>query len=100
MPEYRIFAGLAGGFGGAHYQFTEEFANETDASDAAYECAVGEYESYGGMHGLFNEVDALEENPDLTEEELSEMAQEDLENWIEYWTVLVGSEEDTEDYED
>jgi len=48
------------------------------------------------MHGLFNEEEALEENPDLTEDELADMAQEDMENWIEYWAkeYVEGDEDD------
>jgi hypothetical protein len=31
--------------------------------------------------------DELEENPDLDEEELAMMEQEDRDAWIEYWVV-------------
>lgn len=93
MPQYKIFAGLGGGFGGAFEVVIEEHNNLTNAIYSAYEYACNEYDSYGGMHGLFNEEDALAENPDLTEEELEEMRQEDLEAWVEYWAEEISEEE-------
>jgi len=96
MTKYRIFAGLGGGFGGAHEVAIEEHENLDDAEDSAYEHACNEYESYGGMHGLFTEEEALDENPELTENELADMALEDMENWIEYWAkeCVEGDEDD------
>jgi len=92
---YRIFAGLSGGFGGATEYGIEEFTTDQDAMDYAYEVACNEYESYGGLHGLFNEEDALDENPDLSQEELDAMYEEDREYWIDYWVAEV--DDDIED---
>lgn len=89
MPKYKIFTGLGGGFGGATEHIIEEFENLEDAEEYAWEEACEEYESYGGMHGLFNREEALEEYSDLTEEDLDAMYDEDRENWIEYWAELV-----------
>ena|ERR1035437_9945458 len=83
---WRIYAGLGGGFGGAKYvetKFTTEKHALVDAEVEAYDI----YNSYEGMHGLFSLEDELEENPDLDEEELAMMEQEDRDAWIEYWVV-------------
>lgn len=97
MAKYRIFAGLGGGFGGVQDQGIEDYDNLADAEEDAYEVACEIYESYEGMHGLFNREKALEEDPDLTDEELEDMYNEDRENWIEYLAELV-SEEDYNNY--
>lgn len=38
--KYKIYAGLGGSFGGATYQYTDEFRTEEDALDTAYLLAV------------------------------------------------------------
>jgi hypothetical protein len=110
MPKYRIYAGLGGGFGGANYQYTEEFVDKAEANDAAYQCAIEEYESYGGMHGLMSWEEAREEaeqsfstgdeDDDDYNNEIESVAEEiyneSMEGWLDYQAVLVGSEEDTE----
>ena len=53
MPKFKIYAGLSGGFGGAHYHCTDEFIDHADAERYARELAMEEYESYGGYHGLY-----------------------------------------------
>lgn len=50
--KYKIYAGLGGSFGGATYQYIDDFSTEEDALDTAYLLAVQEYESYEGLHGL------------------------------------------------
>ena len=52
MPKFKLYAGLGGGFGGAHYHGTYEFETQEEADRASYELAWEEYESYGGHHGL------------------------------------------------
>lgn len=96
MPKYRIFAGLNGGFGGAQEIDIEEHPSLEAAEYAAESYAREEYENYGGLHGLFNVMDALDENPDLTEEELDAMCEEDIEDWIEYYAELVSDEDSQE----
>lgn len=95
MPLYNIYAGLNGGFGGANYIETTECENITVAEELAYWKACEEYDDMGGLHGLFNREEALEENPDLSEEDLEEMENEDRENWIDYYAIL--KEEDPND---
>lgn len=98
---YNIYAGLGGSFGGANYIGTMDCENEEKASDCAYEYACEEYDSYGGMYGLFSPDDAydnpedygLSENP--TEEEVEELWREDKESWIDYY--VIPTDEDTID---
>ena len=83
---WQVKYALGGGFGGTRNCDWEDTdcKNEDEAVYYAYEMACQEYESYGGMHGLFNEKDALEDDPDLTSNDLEEMWREDKENWIVY----------------
>ena len=52
--KYAIFAGLNGGFGGATFQYVDDFDSEDEALGAAHDKAVEEYESYEGCHGLMD----------------------------------------------
>lgn len=85
MAKYKIYAGLGGGFGGAYYVRTTEETTERYAMEEAFEEACQIYDSYDGTQGLFNREEALEDDPDLCDEELDEMYNEDRENWIDYW---------------
>lgn len=80
---WRIYAGLGGG---AKYVQTVFTTEELALQEAEVE-ANDEYNSFEGLHGLFNAEEALEENPDLDEEELGMMEQEDRDQWIDYWVV-------------
>lgn len=91
---YNIYAGLSGGFGGASFVKTEEFSSIDEAQDYAREEAIEQYQSYDGMHGLFNIEDALKENPNLTDQELAELEEEDMETWIDYWAFPADEDED------
>ena len=84
MAQYKIYAGLGGGFGGAQYIGTETFESEQAAYDYAFECACEEYDSYEGLHGLAS-YDNICENPedygldaDATEEEIEEEVSLDM----------------------
>lgn len=81
-----IKSALNGGFGGTKYCDWEltDAENEQDAESWAFEAACECYESYGGMHGLFNEDEARDEDPNLTDEDIEEMYNEDRESWLEY----------------
>ena len=52
--KYAIFAGLNGGFGGATFQYVDDFDSKDEALGAALDKAVEEYESYEGCHGLMD----------------------------------------------
>lgn len=90
MPKYKIYAGL--GFGGVNYIRTTEETTKEWAETEAFNEACQIYDDLGGMHGLFNREEALEDDPDLCDKELDQMYNEDRENWIDYWV-----EEETEE---
>jgi len=101
MGTYNIYAGLGGGFGGENYIETIRNIDEDSAMNMAYEAACEEYEGFGGLHGLFNREEALEEDPDLSDEELDEMESEDRKFWIEYHVEETADEdEDEDDYDE
>lgn len=99
MKLFNLYAGLNGGFGGPTYRGSIYAKNEDEASEWAYELACEEYDSYSGMHGLFDPQDAydnpedygLDENP--TEEDIDELWREDRESWIGYYAVLAEDDE-------
>jgi len=97
MALYNIYKGLNGGFDGASYSETIECDSLEEAEAYAYEEACQEYDNYEGMHGLFNEEEELEENPNLTQNDLDAMRIEDMENWIEYWAILSSEDDDFEE---
>ena len=118
MPNYRIFAGLGGGFGGAKYEETYEFRNEDEAMEYAYNKAVEEYESYAGSHGLLD-YDGVREDLEesgfiedtIDENEIEAMIEshyiEYMESWLDYYVEEVksrycdlGYDIDHEDYDD
>lgn len=116
MARFKIYAGLSGGFGGAHYCGVYECKDEREAEMYAREQAVEEYESYGGYHGLYtwdsmreqiaeDEYDGDIEQVDPEDVDIAMM--EEVEGWLTYKIVRVDdnfpldwSEEDDADYED
>lgn len=101
---YNIYAGLGGGFGGATYKCTMEFNSEDDASRYAYLEARDDYDSYGGMHGLFDPEDAWENPEDygfdeMTEEAIEELYEEDLESWIDYYVIPTDEDDEIDESE-
>ena len=50
---FKIYAGLAGGFGGGTYCKTEEYDSDYEAEADAYESAVAAYESYKVVMELY-----------------------------------------------
>ena len=96
MAQYKVYAGLGGGFGGAKYIETVEAANEEEASRIAYEYAVEEYESYEGLHGLVSYGDVVD-NPEeygldedcQNEEYLWEAYEEERSTWLDYYVEEV-----------
>ena len=97
MGYYKIYAGLGGGFGGAEYLWTDEYTSEDEAVECAYNQACELYYDYQGLRGLFNREIALEDNPSLTEDELTEMEYEDRENWIDYYVIETDSIDDEDE---
>lgn len=88
--KFRIFAGLGGGFGGAHYQGTFEYKSKEEAEQDAYEQAVEEYQSYEGYHGIMAWEDCERElmefyYPEIpTEDDIDNYYTEEIESWIDY----------------
>lgn len=109
MEKFHLYAGLSGGFGGAHYNQTIEAEDIDEARKFAYDLAVEEYQSYEGCHGIMNwddcYEDAVESNfidkETMTEKEINEyiddMYQDQIESWIEYYAVK-DEGQDPEDY--
>lgn len=110
MPKYRIFAGLAGGFGGATEQYVIDCENQEAADTIAYEEACQHFDSQAGcgMDGweeFMNEARQCLSEEDFEDDEdyeaalestANEIENEARESWIDYYAVLVGSDEDTE----
>jgi hypothetical protein len=105
MQRYRIFAGLGGGFGGAHYLYTEEFKTEQDANDAAYMEACDIYESQEGcgIDGWKEFMDEARQNiseEDFVDDESSyesaleewatQASAEARESWVDWNAELIG----------
>lgn len=99
MTEYNIYAGLGGGFGGAHYQFTGLYESEDAAKDEAYEIACEEYDSYGGHHGLRTVDEIMDEEDVNSPEEAEEIYIQEREDWIEYYVVLTSEDKEVSEDE-
>lgn len=100
MQKYKIFAGLAGGFGGAKYLETVSFATEEEANLYAWNEACEIYDRYAGLHGLIDWQDAYAEaecefgdiddnNRDEFEHRADSIYNEYREPWLSYWVELV-----------
>lgn len=124
MPFFKIFHGLGGGFGGAQYDYTGEFKSKEEAQEEARRMAVEDYESYEGCHGILSwedcresllrdngcsedeideysgRIDALCEEYGISEEDVDDMYQEELESWITFKVVSADSLDDEEEDED
>lgn len=102
--KYAIFAGLRGGFGGATFQYVDEFDSKDEALKAAYDMAVAVYESYEGYesyHGLLD-WEGVRDNlrrlfgEEPSEDDVRERYLEEVESWIDY---RVEGYEEGKDYE-
>lgn len=104
--EYNIYVGLGISMGGTQYQCTIK-TNEDEAYNYAYQLAREEYESYEGLHGILSWEDCAAElgydiESDLTpeqEEEISEMYNTEVENFIEYYCVPTEEDKETPESE-
>ena len=116
MPKFKIYAGLSGGFGGAHFCEVYECSNRAEAETYAREVAIEEYESYGGYHGLYTwdsmrqEIADDEYDGDIEQvdpEDVDMRLMEEVEGWLTYKVVPVQddfpldwSEDDDDNYND
>lgn len=83
MGVWKIYAGLGGGFGGAHFIRTYEGTKER-AEKEAYYAAVEEYEGYEGLHGL-RTIDEVMEEEGVDHEEAQQIYNEEMESWLDYY---------------
>ena len=116
MPQFRIYAGLGGGCGGAYYQETDDFNTKEEAETRAYEIACECYESQQGsgiegwedfMEEARSEIDSQGDNLDDEEYEQAVEAyaigleDEARESWVDYYVIKVTDENvniDPEEY--
>ena len=116
MPKFKIYAGLSGGFGGAHFCEVYECGSQAEAETYAREVAIEEYESYGGYHGLYTwdsmrqEIADDEYDGDIEQvdpEDVDMRMMEEVESWLTYKVIPVHddfpfdwSEDDDDNYND
>ena len=99
--KYAIFAGLGGSFGGATFQYVDDFDSEDEALNVAYDKAVEVYESYEGCYGLMDWEDVRNDlreffGEEPGEDDVRERYIEEVESWIDY---RVEEYEECKDYE-
>jgi hypothetical protein len=103
MPYFKIYHGLGGGFGGAHYDYTDEFPSRAEAEQTAYQEAIEDYQSYEGRNGILDYDECYqarlddfidEYGEDLSNDDYDEIAdladddyQQEIEGWIDYYVV-------------
>lgn len=96
MIKYKIYYGLGGSFGGAQYQYTDEFNSKAEAEEQAYIDACEEYDNMSGLHGLRSWLECQEEAEqdfgDITEDNQSQLDDlteqiynEERESWLDYY---------------
>lgn len=105
MPKYRIYAGSVNK---AELIETEEYSNESEASQAAFEYACEDYETYAGLHGIPDSEEAyaeavsqLDKNDYEDEDDYNndlyaltnEIYNETREGWLSYYVEEVEEEE-------
>lgn len=93
--KFEIYAGLGGGFGGANYVETIEANTREEAEEYARQCAIDDYESYEGSHGILSRDDVFEDliesfGEEPLEEDVDLRYMEGVEGWITYYVEEVG----------
>lgn len=93
--KFEIYAGLGGGFGGANYIETIEANTREEAEEYARQCAIDDYESYEGSHGILSRDDVFEDliesfGEEPLEEDVDLKYMEEVEGWITYYVEEVG----------
>ena len=88
--KFEIYAGLGGGFGGASYVETIEANTREEAEEYARQCAIDDYESYEGSHGILSRDDVIEDLVESfgeypSEEDIESRYMEEVEGWISYY---------------
>lgn len=95
MAKFELFAGMSGSFGGAQSYGVYEYNNIEQATEAAYELAVEEYQGYEGLHGIPSYEDVRNEyiemygDEDPEEDLVQEYYEEEMSGWIVYYAEEV-----------
>ena len=103
MNWYRLYVSSVGG--GTVCEGPLEFSSKEIATQAAYDMAVEDYESFEGLHGIPDVGDIMEDkegynlSEDASEDECWEVYYEQRESWLNYWVEeALDSDDKDEDY--
>ena len=121
MPFFKIYHGMGGGFGGAQYDYTGEFEDREEAMEEARRLAVEDYESFEGCHGIMDlddcrrallidagvdedtiddysgDFEVLMAEYDVSEDDVADMYEEEVESWISFRVTPADGADDTEE---
>ena len=104
MNWYRLYISSVGG--GTVCEGPLEFSSKDIATQAAYDMAVEDYESFEGLHGIPDVGDIMEDkegynlSEDASEDECWEAYYEQRESWLNYWAEEAsGPDDKDEDYQ-
>ena len=108
MAWFKIYCGMGGSMGGAHYNGTHEYVDIDEATAAAYCMAEEEYQSYEGYHGIMSPADIEEDLRDsgfiddnMTDDEIADMIdyhyREEIESWIRYYDLPADGPDDIDE---
>ena len=104
MNWYRLYISSVGG--GTVCEGPLEFSSKDIATQAAYDMAVEDYESFEGLHGIPDVGDIMEDkegynlSEDASEDECWEVYYEQRESWLNYWAEeALGPDDKNEDYQ-
>jgi hypothetical protein len=104
MNWYRLYIDSVGG--GVVCEGPFEFSSKDIATQAAYDMAIEDYESFEGYHGIPDIGDIMEDkegynlSEDASEDECWEVYYEQRESWLSYWAEEAsGPDDKDEDYQ-
>ena len=104
MNWYRLYISSVGG--GTVCEGPLEFSSKDIATQAAYDIAVEDYESFEGLHGIPDIGDIMDDkegynlSEDASEDECWEAYYEQRESWLSYWAEEAsGPDDKDEDYQ-
>jgi hypothetical protein len=104
MNWYRLYINSVGG--GVVCEGPLEFSSKDIATQAAYDMAIEDYESFEGLHGIPDIGDIMEDkegynlSEDVSEDECWEVYYEQRESWLNYWAEEAsGPDDKDEDYQ-
>lgn len=103
MKEFWVFGGMADPFGGYHYLGTVEgsSADDLEMLRDARELCIDIYESYAGLHGIRSwdmvREDLLEDDDDISDEDVEDAYNEEIDGWCAYWVKEAIPGENPED---